>query len=162
MPGFDRATPWVLNPDGEVPVNTLSNPFPNGLSHPSGSADGLMTQLGLNIQAWRHHNPTPYLQSYSLDLQYEFARGLVFDIGYTGNTGRKYSWGAGRNYNQVPSQYLSEGQALNNRVPNPFHGVLTAGTEHGRNDPTISAAETVSPLQRRRHAAHRERRVDQI
>ncbi|MDE0126484.1 MAG: TonB-dependent receptor [Bryobacterales bacterium] len=135
MPGFDRATPWVLNPDGEVPVNTLSNPFPNGLSIPTGSADGLLTQLGLNIQAWRHHNPTPYLQSYSLDLQYELANGLLFDIGYTGNTGRKYSWGAGRNYNQVPSQYLSEGQALNNRVPNPFHGVLTAGPNTGETIP---------------------------
>lgn len=131
MPGYDRSTPWVLNPDGEVPVNLLNNAFPNGLSQPTGSADGLLTQAGLNIQAWRHDNPTPYLQSYSLDLQYELGRGMVFDIGYTGNTGRKYSYGSGRNMNQVPSQYLSEGLALNNRVPNPFQGVLTAGPNTG-------------------------------
>ena len=135
MPGFDRATPWVLNPNGEVPINLMSNPFPNGLSQPSGSADGLSTQLGLNIQAWRHDNPSPYLQSYSLDLQYEIGRGMVFDIGYTGNTGRRYAWGSGRNFNQVPSQFLSEGQALNNRVPNPFFGVLTAGPNRGATIP---------------------------
>ncbi|MDE0627493.1 MAG: hypothetical protein OXH99_13930 [Bryobacterales bacterium] len=135
MPGYDRTTPWVLNPEGEVPVNLLSNPFPNGLSQPTGSADGLLTQAGLGVQAFRHDNPTPYLQSYSLDLQYELGRGMIFDIGYTGNTGRKYSYGAGRNMNQVPSQYLSEGQALNNRVPNPFHGVLTAGPNTGATTP---------------------------
>ncbi len=135
MPGYDRSTPWVLNPDGEVQVNLLSNPFPNGLSQPTGSADGLLTQLGLNIQAWRHNNPTPYLQSYSLDLQYELGRETVFDIGYTGNTGRKYSFGASRNMNQVHSQFLREGLALNNRVPNPFHGVLTAGPNTGETTP---------------------------
>lgn len=135
MPGYDRSTPWVLNPDGEVPINLLNNAFPNGLSQPTGSADGLLTQAGLNIQAWRHDNPTPYLQSYSLDLQYELGRGMVFDIGYTGNTGRKYSYGSGRNMNQVPSQYLSEGLALNNRVPNPFQGVLTAGPNTGATIP---------------------------
>ncbi len=135
MPGFDRSTPWVLNPEGPVPVNLMSNPFPNGLSQPTGSADGLLTQTGLNIQAWRHDNPSPYLQSYSLDLQYEVGRGMIFDIGYTGNTGRRYSWGSGRNFNQVPSQYLSMGQALNNRVPNPFSGVLTAGPNRGSTVP---------------------------
>lgn len=33
--------------------------------------------------------------------------------------------------NQVHKQYLSEGLALNNRIPNPFHGVLTAGPNTG-------------------------------
>ena len=135
MPGFDRATPWVLNPEGPVPVNLMSNAFPNGLSQPTGSADGLLTQAGLNISAFRHDNPSPYLQSYSLDLQYEIGQGMIFDIGYTGNTGRRYSWGSGRNFNQVPSQHLSEGQALNNRVPNPFFGVLTAGPNTGATTP---------------------------
>ena len=135
MPGYDRSTPWVLNPDGEVPVNLLSNPFPSGLSQPTGSADGLLTQAGLNISAFRYNNPTPYLQSYSLDLQYELGRGMIFDIGYTGNTGRKYSYGSGRNMNQVHKQYLSEGQALNNRIPNPFQGVLSAGPNTGATIP---------------------------
>ncbi len=131
MPGFDRSTPWVLNPEGPVPVNLLSNPFPSGVTPPRGAADGLLTQAGLNVQAWRHDNPSPYLQSYSLDFQYELGNGAVVEIGYTGNQGRKYAWGQPRNMNQVPMSFLNEGQALNNRVPNPFFGVLAAGPNRG-------------------------------
>ena len=91
----------------------------------------LLTQAGLNVQAWRHDNPSPYLQSYSLDFQYELGNGAVVEIGYTGNQGRKYAWGQPRNMNQVPMSFLNEGQALNNRVPNPFFGVLAAGPNRG-------------------------------
>ena len=135
MPGFDRTTPWVTNPDGNVPVFLLSNPFPNGVTEPRGSVDGLLTQVGLNGQAWRHDNPSPYLQSYSLDFQYELGRGSIIDISYTGNQGRKFNWGSPRNMNQMPMSFLSEGQALNNRVPNPFFGVLTSGPLSGETLP---------------------------
>ena len=131
MDGFDLRSIWETNPDGVVPVNLLSNPWPNGPDMPTGSSLGLATAVGANVNAWPRDHPTPYVQSFSLDFQYEVAQGSVFEIGYTGNRGKKFAWGSNRNFNQVPMNYLSMGEELNNRVPNPFHGHIRSGPLSG-------------------------------
>ena len=135
MAGFDLRTTWETNPSGVIPVNLLSNPFPNGPDQPTGSSAGLATLLGANADAWNRDNPTPYLQSYSLDFQYELAAGSVVEIGYSGNQGRKFSWGSPRNFNQVPMSFLGMGEELNNRVPNPFFGQISSGPLSGSTVP---------------------------
>ncbi len=135
MDGFDLRSTWETNPDGVVPVNLLSNPWPNGPDMPSGRDLGHATALGANVNAWQRDHPTPYVQSFSLDFQYEIAPGSVFEIGYSGNRGRKFAWGSNRNFNQVPSNYLSMGEELNNRVPNPFFGLIKSGPLSGSTAP---------------------------
>ena len=90
--GFSVTTPWIASQasDGITPGSPLSNPYPNGLDPVTGSADGLLTRVGNSVTAWRTYNPTPYLQSYSLDLQYQLGYGTVFEIGYTGTSGASF------------------------------------------------------------------------
>ena len=135
--GFSVTTPWIASQasDGITPGNPLSNPYPNGLDPRTGSADGLLTRVGNSVTAWRLYNPTPYLQSYSLDFQYELGYGTVFELGYTGNVGRKLSYGEARRYNQMFPEYLSMGEELNARVPNPFFGAITSGALRGATIP---------------------------
>ncbi len=135
MAGFDRRAQWVTNPDGVIPVNLLSNPFPGGPELPTGNSLGLATSLGSGVGGWHRDNPTPYLQSYSLDFQYEFSPGVLVELGYSGNQGRKFAWGTGRNFNQLPRSLLSMGEELNNRVENPFFGLISSGPVSGRTVP---------------------------
>ena len=135
--GFSVTTPWIASQasDGITPGNPLSNPYPNGLDPVTGAADGLLTRVGNSVTAWRTYNPTPYLQNYSLDLQYELGYGTVFEVGYTGNVGRKFSYGEARRYNQMFPEYLSMGEDLNSRVANPFHGHINIGALRGETIP---------------------------
>ena len=135
--GFSITTPWIASQasDGITPGNPLSNPYPNGLDPATGAADGLLTRVGNSVTAWRLYNPTPYLQNYSLDLQYELGYGTVFEVGYTGNVGRKFAYGESRRYNQMFPEYLSMGEDLNTRVTNPFYGHIKIGALRGQTIP---------------------------
>jgi hypothetical protein len=48
-------------------------------------------------------------------------------VGYAGHQGRKLVWGVGINDNQLPSNLLALGPALDVRVANPFFGLITSG-----------------------------------
>ena len=136
--GFSVTSQWVtsVGGDGVNPLNLLSNPFPNGFDEPTGASLGALTQIGTNVRAWRRHNPTPYVQSYSLDFQYELAQGSVFEIGYTGNVGRTLNYGfQNPDWNQMHPSFLSLGESLNDQVANPFFGVITSGALRGKTVP---------------------------
>ena len=133
--GYSTTTPWIVSPGGVVPQYLLSNPYPQGLAQPTRDSLGASTFAGLSPTAWRRQNPTPYLQSYSLDFQYEVGRGSVLEAGYTGNIGRKFSYGVPVNYNQLDPQFLNLGERLNDLVPNPFRGVITTGALSGATVP---------------------------
>ena len=131
--GYSVTSQWVpsVGGDGINPLNLLSNPFPNGFDEPTGASLGALTQIGTNVVAFNHNNPSPYLQSYSLDFQYELTQGSVFEIGYTGNVGRKLNYGHNPNWNQMHPSFLSLGESLNEQVANPFFGVITSGALRG-------------------------------
>ncbi|MGH8247906.1 MAG: TonB-dependent receptor domain-containing protein, partial [Gammaproteobacteria bacterium] len=133
--GFSATTTWTTNPGGVVPIHLLSNPFPDGLIQPVGRTQGLATLLGTSVEGWRRDNPTPYQQSYSVDFQYEVTRGSLFEIGYTGNQGRRLGYGVGRNFNQLPAAQLRLGEQLNNLVSNPFFRTIQTGPLSGANVP---------------------------
>ncbi|MDE0103510.1 MAG: carboxypeptidase regulatory-like domain-containing protein [Bryobacterales bacterium] len=135
--GFSVTTPWIASQasDGITPGNPLSNPYPNGLDPVTGATDGLLTRAGNSVTAWRLYNPTPYLQNYSFDLQYQAGYGTIVEVGYTGNVGRKFSYGEARRYNQMFPEYLSMGEDLNTRVSNPFYGHINIGALRGQTIP---------------------------
>jgi hypothetical protein len=86
-----------------------------------------MTQVGDNVVAVQYHHPTPYVQNYSFNFQYEAAKGLVVELGYSGNQGRKLLFGNALNIDQLPSSMLKLGDALNDQVANPFYGIFPRG-----------------------------------
>lgn len=135
--GFSVATNWVntRGGDGITPQDLLSNPYPKGLNKAVGSSLGLLTQTGSATIAFQRSYPTGYVQNYSFDLQFELGRSGVLEVGYSGNVGRKLNFGATPDANQLPSQYLSLGNALNDQVANPFFGVFQTGVLSGRTVP---------------------------
>lgn len=126
--GFSATTNWVAtkNGDGVTPYNLLANPYPAGITVPTGSSLGALTDLGGSVYATMRKHPNPYVQVYSLDFQYQIGNSGVFEIGYAGTQGRQLLRGLFENVNQLPSSYLSKGISnLTAAVANPYASVIT-------------------------------------
>jgi len=126
--GYSATTNWVAtkNGDGVTPYNLLANPYPSGMNQPTGSSLGALTDLGSTVNATmrKHHNP--YVQVYSLDLQYQIGNAGVLEVGYAGTQGRQLLHGLFENLNQLPSSYLGLGNsALTATVSNPYSNIIT-------------------------------------
>ena len=105
--GFNSTTNFVGTEGGQgyIPQGLVSNPFPNGVTQPQGSSQGLNTFVGLGVgQAWpKEKHPTGYTEQWSFDLQYQLGSHSVIEAGYTGVRGRKLMYGnPDLNANQLP------------------------------------------------------------
>jgi hypothetical protein len=147
--GFSSTTNYnATSNNGYTPLNLVSNPFPDGITQPQGSSQGLLTLVGNGLgQIWpMAPHPTPYTEQWSFDIQYQTSAHSAFEIGYTGNRGRKLLYGnPNLDADQLPDQYLSLGPALNAQVPNPFYGVADPSTYLG-SVPTIAYNEMLRPF----------------
>ncbi len=122
--GYSNETAWVTTGDGgRTPQYLLSNPFPNGIAEAIGNSQGPLTRVGDSVTAFLNRRPTPYMQQYSLDFQFEIRRDTMGEIGYSGSQGRKLSYGFPFRLNQLPDAALALGDQLRELVPNPFYGV---------------------------------------
>lgn len=137
--GFSTTTTWVSTNGGDgINPNSgalLRNPYPNGFNQPVGSSQGLLTATGEAVSAFSRHHPQSYVQSFSADFQFEAAKGMVFEFGYTGTQSRKLSFGTGQQANQLDPQFLSLGAQLDQAVPNPFRGIIASGVLAGATVP---------------------------
>jgi hypothetical protein len=129
------ATTNVPQPSG-IPTVTMSNPFPNGLTQPTGNSLGLLTGMGGDITFIDPNKGAPRVQQYSVDLQRELPGGVSVSAGYTGLTGTNMDWGASININQIDPRYQSQLTSTSTLVPNPFFGVTAAGS-------TLSTRSTI-------------------
>ncbi|MDX1980482.1 MAG: TonB-dependent receptor, partial [Bryobacteraceae bacterium] len=127
--GFRVEYPWVTTTDGITPFNRLSNPYPEGFRGVPGSSDGLLTQAGANLQAFLQDSPSPWNMMWNFTVQRELPGGVLLESAYLGNRGLYLSRSGegGMELNQLDPQYLSLGSALNQRVPNPFFGIVNNG-----------------------------------
>ncbi len=145
--GFSATTQWVstVGGGGIQPFNLISNPFPQGTVPANGSSQGASTLVGNSVAAYYRHHPSPYVQGYSLDFQYQITNASVIEVGYSGSQGRRlfYGYNAPLNQNQLDPKYLSLGPALNDAVPNPFYGTVTNGPLSGQ---TIPRYQTLLPF----------------
>lgn len=122
--GYSNDTAWVTTGDGgRTPLNLLSNPFPDGIAEAIGNSQGLLTRVGDSVTGFLNHRPTPYVQQYSFDLQFEVSRDTMGEIGYSGSQGRKLSYGFPFRLNQLPDSALAIGEPLRELVPNPFYNI---------------------------------------
>lgn len=136
--GYLATTTWQssVGGDGVTPQYLVNNPFPSGLVQPVGSSEGLQTLIGQSIHAAQRRHPTPYVQVYSADMQYQIGSSGVLEVGYAGTQGRQLLFGVFTDLNQLPSQYLSLGTtALNRQVANPFAGQVGTGILNGSTVP---------------------------
>ena len=139
--GFLASTPWISTLDGITPLNTLSNSFPQGFILPTGSSEGLATQLGQSVVGMDRNRPVSYATEWNLDVQQQLPDNILFDIAYTGSHGI-HLYGD-FNPDQLPDQYLTMGNALLKQVNNPFSGYIKSGA---LSDSTISASQLLRPF----------------
>ncbi|MGH9338817.1 MAG: TonB-dependent receptor domain-containing protein [Acidobacteriota bacterium] len=138
--GFNTSTPWIATLDNLNPENLLSNPFPQGFNLPTNSRNPLQN-VGFGISGFIREEQVGYTQQWNVSFQRQFSSDLMIDLGYWGNKGTKLQYSGWRE-NDLPNEFLSLGTALNERVPNPFFGVITAGALSG---PTITRNQSLRP-----------------
>jgi hypothetical protein len=146
--GFASNTPFVATTGGGInafiPINTLSNPYPNGLIAPTGASAGLNTFLGQSITFNNPNRQIPYVWTYSVGVQRQLPGKMVMDLEYVGsrshaiNTNDNQAGGA-RNLNAPSLAQLQRAQQdatyFSQAVPNPFAGLLPGTSLNGATVP---------------------------
>jgi hypothetical protein len=154
--GFVRTTTMAQSaPESAVPIVTLDNPFPSGLIRPTGSALGILTGVGGNIDFIDQNKGAPRVHQYAVDMQRQLPGEVALSIGYMGSTGHDIGYGGftntGIEINQIDPATLPkdaagrwDAAALRRSVPNPFFGV--PGTGELGASPTILAGQLLRPF----------------
>ena len=86
-----------------------------------------------------------YAQQWNLFLQREITGNLAFSIGYAGSKITHVGI-PDTNINQLTVQQLATGNALLQKVPNPYYGQIPRSSSLG--DPTIAAGQLLKPYPR--------------
>lgn len=106
--------------------NQYDDPFPTGVTLPTGNSLGLGSALGQNISFSDPNHVQPRSTQHTLSVQQQFAGNLALQIAYVG--ARPTRLEVNHNINVLPAQYYDQGSAevtyLNNKMANP----------HGRQD----------------------------
>jgi hypothetical protein len=133
--GFSRTTNATVSTDGLTPVEGLrtANPFVTlggRLLDPIGSSQGASSFLGEGVAGYMRDRGLPYTHQYSFDIQRELPGGILFEIGYGGNTTRRLPVGFALNY--IPANELGRRTAAGAldtayytaQAPNPMAGLI--------------------------------------
>jgi len=123
--GFASTTTMqtILN---SLPLNTLSNPFPQGLVQPTGSTLGMATSLGQSITVYDGRGQRARSHQFQVSVQRELPSRILFDIAYVGS--RVHDLPVAQQIDEVPPEYLALQDTLSGTVKNPFYGIITTGT----------------------------------
>lgn len=127
----------------------LDDPFPNGFLQPRGSADGLLTGVGQQIDFVNQDRKSPKVHQWSLDVQRELRGGMAASVSYIGSHGSDLNYGGSNegfvNINQIPISSVQANAAnLFTNVPNPYFG-----TEAGVGvlaNPTVALQQLLRPF----------------
>ncbi|MFP5209447.1 MAG: carboxypeptidase regulatory-like domain-containing protein [Acidobacteriota bacterium] len=87
--GFQQSTNMIMSTNNNLtPATDLSDPFPtaaNPIERPFGSEYGINTNLGNSISYYTHNNRVQYTEKWSLDIEKQFAKNWLAEIGYLGS-----------------------------------------------------------------------------
>jgi hypothetical protein len=140
--GFSVTSSLVNSADGGLtPFTLLSDAFATGVVQPTGSSQGLLTELGLGIRGDPRWVRTGYVQQWNFNIQRELPGHILIETGYVGSRGVKIP--ITFQMNQLPDQYLPMGSRLLQQVTNPFFGIVTSGT---LSQPTVTLGQLLRPF----------------
>lgn len=150
--GFSQNTNVIPSLDnGLTFISTLTNPFPNGIQEPLGSAQGIATFLGQTITYFNPNPKSPRTQRWQVGVQRELPGRWTLETSYVGNYGSQLQ--TGRNLNATPNQYLSTSPVrdlatinyLGANIPNPFFGLLPTTAASGLQGQNIVRERLLRP-----------------
>ncbi len=127
--GFSQATSYTYAANAAVngtSINTMTNPFPSGVTLPTGSTLGLETALGQSVNFNDPNHVQPRTTDYTLNIQQQFPNNIALQVSYVG--ARPTRLDVSHNINFLPAQYYNLGSGevtyLNNKVTNPMAGLI--------------------------------------
>ncbi|HEV8133457.1 MAG TPA: TonB-dependent receptor [Pyrinomonadaceae bacterium] len=131
QPGYTQTTiqATTTGPNGAPLPFLITNPFPSGITEPSGNALGPQTALGQTISFFNQDPKVAKQLRFSFGVQRELWGGWMFEAVFLGDRG--YDIEIIRNLNAVPNKYLNTDSsrtaamqanttALSVLVANPF------------------------------------------
>jgi len=154
------STTYTGTVDGTHPYNSISLPFPDGISPPPGRILGtegtqqFLTQVVQSItEVNRAHHPNGYVQQWNLSVERELPAGFLLSAAYVGSMGthlEQYS----QQINQISDTLLAEAAAqfavggrsrvtLLESAPNPF---LVKGQTLALAAPTTTVGQLLRPF----------------
>ncbi|MGQ9916140.1 MAG: TonB-dependent receptor domain-containing protein, partial [Bryobacteraceae bacterium] len=150
--GFSRNTPFIPTLDGYTFINTISNPFPDGILAPVGTGQGFQTYVGNAVTFFNEKPLRPSMQRWQFGFQRTVGAGYVAELSYVGNRGTHIE--IGQNYNATPIQYLSHSllrdnptiNYLSQNLPNPFRGLMPAGATSSFTGANIARERLLRPF----------------
>jgi hypothetical protein len=128
--GFSQTTQAPIVPYAPPTANgpgTLSNPFPNGLTPPTGSSQGLGTFAGQSIAFLAPTIRNGYSERWHLGVQHQLPGGWLADVFYEGSTGRRLPINESLNYVERQYETTASNPGLAASVANPFYGLIPNG-----------------------------------
>ncbi|MGA3160509.1 MAG: carboxypeptidase-like regulatory domain-containing protein [Terracidiphilus sp.] len=138
--GFSNSTSYVATTNNVYPANILSNPWPSGVTLPTGSTLGLSTQLGQSVTYPDPKAVQPKMWQWSASLQIQLPGQLAVQLAYVGNKVSQLPINV--NVNGLPASYMGTSatpltstqiNALNASVTNPMAGLLSGSSLNGTN-----------------------------
>ena len=152
-------TTYTGTVDGTHPYNSISLPFPNGISPPPGRTLGtsgtqqFMTQVVQAItEVNRFHHPEGYVQQWNLNVERQLPAGFLLSVAYVGSKGthlEQYSQQTDQIsdalLSQAAQQFAAGGTAavtLLKSVPNPF---FVNGQTLALGAPTTTVGQLLRP-----------------
>ncbi|MHB1022758.1 MAG: carboxypeptidase-like regulatory domain-containing protein [Acidobacteriaceae bacterium] len=148
--GFSATTQFVSTLNNYLsPANTINDPYPSGISLPTGSSLGLATYLGQAISFFNPEMKDPYSLRWNLGFQRSLTANTVLEVDYVGNHALHIPI-AVTQLNVIPRQYLSTLtirdtaviNTLSATVANPFKNLLPGTSLNGSK---VSVAQLLSP-----------------
>jgi Carboxypeptidase regulatory-like domain/TonB dependent receptor len=152
LSGFNANTNIIPSLDnGLTFIGTLTNPFPNGIQEPLGSAQGIETFLGQGISYFDPNPESPRMQRWQAGVQHQLPGRWVVEASYVGNYGSQLQ--TSRNLNATPLEYLSTSPVrdqarisyLTGNVPNPFFGLMPSTAVGGLQGQNIQRERLLRP-----------------
>ena len=139
--GFSQATNIVPTADNGLTFQAnLANPYPAGVTDPTGASLGPNTFVGRQLDRWENDaNAWQNAQAmrWSVSVQRELPHQWVVEAAYVGN--KSYDLTVDTEFNPVPRNYLSTSPSrdqttinyLTANVTNPFRGLLPGTSFNG-------------------------------
>jgi hypothetical protein len=152
--GFAITTNYLNSTDGFTPAAgtnlsgpySLVDPYPAGILPPTGSKDGLLTQVGRGVTYDPRNLKMARTYQYSFGIQQQLPGAIMAEISFAGNlqTYIPLDWGRNEISMDDYNKSRADTQYNSTQVPNPFYGILPLNGGQGQNA-TISRGSLLRP-----------------